>query len=56
METTPKQKWSLFAVSIPVMLWTLVPLFWIFSLSVKPSAIQADGKYFPRESPGRTTS
>lgn len=49
METTPKQKWSLFAVSIPVMLWTLVPLFWIFSLSVKPSAIQADGKYFPRE-------
>ena len=49
MDATPKQKWSLFAVSIPVMLWTLIPLFWIFSLAVKPSSIQADGKYFPRE-------
>lgn len=49
MDATPKQKWSLFAVSIPVMLWTLVPLFWIFSLAVKPSSIQADGKYVPRE-------
>lgn len=49
MDATPKQKWSLAAVSIPVMLWTLVPLFWIFSLAVKPSSIQADGKYFPRE-------
>jgi len=49
MDATPKQKWSLFAVSIPVMLWTLIPLFWIFSLAVKPSSIQADGKYVPRE-------
>ncbi|WP_109472130.1 carbohydrate ABC transporter permease [Ornithinimicrobium cavernae] len=49
MDATPKQKWSLFAVSIPVMLWTLIPLFWIFSLAVKPNSIQADGKYFPRE-------
>src|SRR5690606_22565452 len=49
METTKKQKWSLAAVSIPVMLWTLVPMFWIFSLSVKPQSIQADNQYFPRE-------
>jgi multiple sugar transport system permease protein len=49
METTKKQKWSLAAVSIPVMLWTLVPMFWIFSLSVKPQSIQADNLYFPRE-------
>jgi len=49
MDATPKQKWSLFAVSIPVMLWTLIPMFWIFSLAVKPSSIQADNKYFPRE-------
>lgn len=47
METTPKQKWSLFAVSIPVMLWTLIPIFWIFSLSVKPPENQADKKFFP---------
>ncbi|QDO87843.1 carbohydrate ABC transporter permease [Ornithinimicrobium ciconiae] len=49
MDATPKQKWSLAAVSIPVMLWTLIPLFWIFSLAVKPQSIQADKKYFPRE-------
>ena len=48
MELNPKQKWSLFAVSIPVMLWTLIPLFWIFSLAVKPSAVQADGNFIPR--------
>src|SRR5690606_20474640 len=28
---------------------TLIPMFWIFSLAVKPSSIQADNKYFPRE-------
>jgi multiple sugar transport system permease protein len=49
MDATPKQKWSMAAVSIPVMLWTLIPLFWIFSLAVKPQAIQADNNYFPRE-------
>lgn len=48
MELNPKQKWSLFAVSIPVMLWTLIPLFWIFSLAVKPTAQQADGNFIPR--------
>ena len=48
MELNPKQKWSLFAVSIPVMLWTLIPLFWVFSLAVKPSASQADGNFIPR--------
>ena len=49
MDATPKQKWGMAAVSIPVMLWTLIPLFWIFSLAVKPQSIQADNKYFPRE-------
>lgn len=48
METTPKQKWSLAAVSIPVMLWTLIPIFWIFSLSVKPQEQAADKNFIPR--------
>lgn len=49
MEQSPKVKWSLFAVSIPVMLWTLIPLFWILSLAVKDQSVSADNKYFPRQ-------
>lgn len=49
MEQSPKVKWSLFAVSIPVMLWTLIPLFWILSLAVKDQSVMADNRYFPRQ-------
>ncbi|GAB3582743.1 carbohydrate ABC transporter permease [Calidifontibacter terrae] len=30
-----KSKWSMFGVSIPVMIWTLVPILWIFATSLK---------------------
>lgn len=48
MDASPKLKWSLALVSIPVMLWTLVPMFWIFSLAVKPQESAADGNFIPR--------
>jgi len=36
-------------VSIPIMAYTLIPILWIMSLSVKSSATLADGKFIPAE-------
>lgn len=49
MELSNKAKWGLALVSLPVMAWTLIPIIWIFSLAVKPQALQADNLFFPRE-------
>lgn len=43
-----RAKVGLGLVSIPIMLWTLIPLFWIFSLSVKSDANLNDGKFIPQ--------
>ncbi|SNS98865.1 multiple sugar transport system permease protein [Micrococcales bacterium KH10] len=48
MEQNNKQKWSLALVSLPVIIWTLIPVIWIFSLAVKPQANQADNNFWPR--------
>ena len=58
METTTsnKAKWGMFAFSIPIMLWTLLPLLWIFALSLNSDkALQAPnenrlfGNFWPSE-------
>ncbi len=49
-----KTKWGLFALSIVIMIWTLVPLLWTFALSFKKSADLADnnanlfGNFWPK--------
>ncbi len=37
METnvSNKSKWTMFGISIPVMIWTLIPILWIFTTSLK---------------------
>lgn len=53
--TTPRAKWGMFAVSIPIMLWTVIPLVWIFATSIKPTAALGDssqnlfGNFWPKE-------
>lgn len=50
-----KTKWGLGVLSIPIMIWTLVPILWIFALSLKPTDAQADptkntfGNFWPKE-------
>ena len=36
-------------VSIPIIIYTLIPILWILSLSVKSGATLADGKFIPQE-------
>lgn len=58
METnvSNKAKWGMFGFSIPVMIWTLLPLVWIFALSIKSDAALQDtsgqlntfGNFFPK--------
>ena len=36
-------------VSIPIIIYTLIPILWILSLSLKPTANLADGKFIPQE-------
>jgi multiple sugar transport system permease protein len=36
-------------VSIPIIIYTLIPILWILSLSVKSTATLADGKFIPQE-------
>ncbi|SHF67589.1 carbohydrate ABC transporter membrane protein 2, CUT1 family [Jatrophihabitans endophyticus] len=48
-EISPKAKWWLFVASLPIILYTLLPIGWIVSLSLKPSADIADRNYFPRD-------
>ena len=57
METnvSNKAKWGMFGFAIPVMIWTLLPLVWIFALSLKSDAALTDttgkensfGNFFP---------
>jgi multiple sugar transport system permease protein len=35
--------------SVPIIIYTLIPILWIMSLSVKPTASLADGKFIPQE-------
>jgi len=42
------RKW-LALVSIPIIIYTLIPILWILSLSLKPTANLADGKFIPQE-------
>lgn len=49
MNESPRLKWSLALVSLPVMAWTLIPLLWILSLSLKTSAAQGDRSFWPSE-------
>lgn len=50
-----RTKWGLFAVSIPIMLWTVIPLIWIFATSLKSTAALGDptqnsfGNFWPKE-------
>lgn len=50
-----RTKWGLFAVSIPIMLWTIIPLLWIFATSLKSTAALGDptqnsfGNFWPKE-------
>ena len=43
--TTNKGKWGFAAISIPVMIWTLLPLVWIFALSLKRDSTLSDPGY-----------
>lgn len=42
-----KHKWSLFLVSLPVMIWTLIPVLWILSLAVRPQSELGSRKFIP---------
>ena len=44
-----KTKTWLGLVSIPIIVYTLIPILWILSLSLKPTANLADGKFIPQE-------
>ena len=50
-----RTKWGLFAVSIPIMLWTVIPLIWIFATSLKSTAALGDptqnsfGNFWPKD-------
>jgi len=35
--------------AIPIILYSIVPILWMLSLSLKPSSDQADGKFIPSE-------
>lgn len=49
-----KQKWGMFGFAIPVMIWTLIPILWIFATSMKSDAALADpsqnilGNFWPK--------
>ncbi|MDQ2852101.1 MAG: carbohydrate ABC transporter permease [Actinomycetota bacterium] len=51
---TNKTKWGLAGVSIPIMLWTLIPILWILATSLKSTTALADqganvfGNFWPK--------
>lgn len=57
METnvSNKSKWGMFGIAIPVMLWTIIPILWIFATSLKSDAALADksqnmfGNFWPKD-------
>ena len=36
-------------VSIPIIIYTLIPILWIISMSMKSTATLADGSFFPKD-------
>src|SRR2546423_9135052 len=47
MSATPRQKVAWITAMLVVLLYALLPVAWILSLSLKPTASIADGKFFP---------
>ena len=47
-EISPRAKAWLAVAAVPIILYTLLPIGWIVSLSLKPSADITDRNYFPR--------
>ena len=47
-EISPRAKAWLAVAAVPIILYTLLPIGWIISLSLKPSADITDRNYFPR--------
>jgi multiple sugar transport system permease protein len=47
-ELSPRAKIWLGISSIPIILFALIPIGWMISLSLKPNSSINDGKYFPR--------
>src|SRR2546423_7550121 len=47
MSATPRQKVAWITAILVVVLYALLPVAWILSLSLKPTASIADGKFFP---------
>ena len=39
---SPRVKWGLALLSIPIMLWTVIPLLWMVALSFKDAASQSN--------------
>ncbi|WP_116114434.1 carbohydrate ABC transporter permease [Austwickia chelonae] len=54
-EASRKKTWGMLALAVPIMLWTMVPLLWMLSLSLKDSQSQSDveknlfGNFWPKE-------
>ena len=48
-EISPKAKAWLAVAAVPIILYTLVPIGWLVSLSLKPSSKITDRNYFPRD-------
>ncbi|WP_068432807.1 carbohydrate ABC transporter permease [Piscicoccus intestinalis] len=53
---SPRVKWGLALLSIPIMLWTVIPLLWMVALSFKDAASQSNapdmnmfGNFWPKE-------
>ena len=57
METdvSNKTKWGMFGLSIPIMIWTLIPIVWILATSLKKPADLSNpdkalfGNFWPKE-------
>lgn len=52
---SPRTKWLLFALAIPIMIWTIIPLLWTLALSGKQASNLADtdtsllGNFWPKD-------
>ena len=55
MTVTPRLKISWSVVNLLVLLYALVPVLWIASLSFKPAGTIKDGKFIRRSGPWTTT-
>ena len=53
---TTSRKLTWWGINIIVLLYAFIPVFWLFSLSVKDEATLNDGKYFPTSPTGQSYS